>query len=1279
MKKNLFYSFITILIVVWQCQISNLSAQTFSGGGNGTSSNPWKLTNEADIDTLATWLASSWDGWSEYKVFELLNDIGSPSSPITTMIGTSTRSFRGELRGNGNSIHINYVGTAKEMALFKYASMSCKITNLTLEGNVTYTGANADDVYIAGLIACVVDAFCGSAQKLYLSGCTNRANITGTNRVGGLIAQINGPVECYITNCANKGNVSLFGKVHYGGIVGTIALSSNKTVDISGCSSDSGSVIFTPTGTSDTIHIGGIAGCINFSNTTITNSYNSSSINSSGSIMSPKIIIGGITALNSASNFTITYSQNYALITVTGNDIVIGGIIGENFPVCTLNVSNCNNFETISATSGTANDIRVGGILGNNSGRTTIKHCNNRGMTNTSGSLIKAAGIVGDNDTAKGVSYSPQLFIDTCYNYANHISECSGYLTHVGGILGDNFGTFTITGCRNSGDILGYGKSKHYDLGGIVGDNMATGTITRCTNIGTIYTTQDTSSSMITVGGIIGFGNMSITINNCHNAGLVQGVGNVGGIIGSKYYGGTISNNLNNGCVVSNNSSNSTISGIAGSSNGGTITNNYYDRQMCIYGGVNNGDVAGAKGYFTNELIGSGISLSMYWTYNANLYPMLSNDSISRVAASPAFLHYSSFSTFDKHNSVKNNFNVSTLNSINWTSSNTGVVSISGTSATLNGIGSCNIYPNLGSFRRTVPITTGTPSYLLVTRPDTVGHGTTTPDSVKILGNVTITATPSPCYEFVAWIDKNKDTISKNQTHIIVFNRDTLLIAVFKNIGNRTLRLGKNPTEGGTISGGKTNVPCGTLDTVSAIPNPCYEFISWTDSVTGKVFSTESEFIIAIDSNRTLIANFQKIDGLVVKIRTQPQYKGTINIQFPGSNTITSDTYLNVLTTCEKSKIIIWAEPIDCYQFRYWLDSATGTIFSTKIKDTITAFIDFNTHLSLISVFEKDLITITTTPAPKNAGTTSVNGGQAIAKVGCGDDFIISAKPTNASYKFVNWTNTNTKEVVSNKIIDTLNLTEDISLTANFLLNALLVKLRSNIDDAGTLTGEGLYSDGSMVTISATSNPNYQFKHWQTEDGKVLSTTPTYTFKLTSDTNLVAYFYIIEYAVTMYALESYMGKIEGGTTGLYPKGYTFNLQATSTEPEFYAFTYWSNAKGDTLSKTPHLDLVIQSDTTIIANFVNKIGIAEHNQDNIYIYPNPATNILHISFTDILERNIEISITNLLGDKMFSLNTNDMKQDNNIFKIDISDFPSGIYIVYFNFTNKTIIKKVIVGG
>jgi hypothetical protein len=98
-------------------------------------------------------------------------------------------------------------------------------------------------------------------------------------------------------------------------------------------------------------------------------------------------------------------------------------------------------------------------------------------------------------------------------------------------------------------------------------------------------------------------------ITNCINAGFIKGTTYIGGIIGRNNYFNpyiTIDRCINTGVIAGN----SYAGGIFGfnNSNNLTITNCYYDKQMCLYGGINNVDVVGqAEGKLTKEMIGNNL------------------------------------------------------------------------------------------------------------------------------------------------------------------------------------------------------------------------------------------------------------------------------------------------------------------------------------------------------------------------------------------------------------------------------------------------------------------------------------------------------------------------------------------------------------------------------------------------------------------------------------------------------------------------------------------------
>jgi len=101
--------------------------------------------------------------------------------------------------------------------------------------------------------------------------------------------------------------------------------------------------------------------------------------------------------------------------------------------------------------------------------------------------------------------------------------------------------------------------------------------------------------------------------------------------------------------------------------------------------------------------------------------------------------------------------------------------------------------------------------------------GTVTQGRMCSAGTVVeLTATPALGYEFVSWSDGGL------QTHNITVDGNISVTAVFKTVAEdmRTLRL--SSLEGGQAIGSGTYTE-GSVVSISAVPDPGYEFVSWSD------------------------------------------------------------------------------------------------------------------------------------------------------------------------------------------------------------------------------------------------------------------------------------------------------------------------------------------------------------------------------------------------------------------------------------------------------------------
>jgi len=139
--------------------------------------------------------------------------------------------------------------------------------------------------------------------------------------------------------------------------------------------------------------------------------------------------------------------------------------------------------------------------------------------------------------------------------------------------------------------------------------------------------------------------------------------------------------------------------------------------------------------------------------------------------------------------------------------------------------------------------------------------------------------------------------------------------------------------------------------------------------------------------------------------------------------------------------------------------------------------------------------------------------------------------------------------------------------------------LVSNAEGAVVTPAMGVYESGTEVTISASEVVGFTFQNWQDTLGNVVSAENPYTFNITSDTYLVAYYEeLLSRAITI--------KLNGTNTATYSLSpareiYYVGDEVTITVNAHYLndFLGWSDG-----SKELSRSFVVANDTTIVANF-----------------------------------------------------------------------------------------------
>lgn len=141
------------------------------------------------------------------------------------------------------------------------------------------------------------------------------------------------------------------------------------------------------------------------------------------------------------------------------------------------------------------------------------------------------------------------------------------------------------------------------------------------------------------------------------------------------------------------------------------------------------------------------------------------------------------------------------------------------------------------------------------------------------------------------------------------------------------------------------------------------------------------------------------------------------------------------------------------------------------------------------------------------------------------------------------------------------------------------VVVTSNDTKMGSVTGGCTAEMGTTVTVKAIVASGYQFLNW-TENGKVVSTEPSYTFSLLDDHTLVANFSSKVYVISVLSASTKMGVVKGG--GNYQENATVTVTA---EPKIgYGFDNWTE-DGIEVSKEASYTFSATSDRSLVANFI----------------------------------------------------------------------------------------------
>jgi hypothetical protein len=413
---------------------------------------------------------------------------------------------------------------------------------------------------------------------------------------------------------------------------------------------------------------------------------------------------------------------------------------------------------------------------------------------------------------------------------------------------------------------------------------------------------------------------------------------------------------------------------------------------------------------------------------------------------------------------------------------------------------------------------------------------------------VTVTAIPKTGYHLVNWTDDG-NIVSTDASYKFTATEDLNLVANFA-INTYNITVGANPVAGGIVTGDGTYTH-GDPVTITATTNHGYEFMNWID-MGANIVSTETSYTFIAENNRNLIANFNELGKYFLNLEVFPASAG----EATGGGSFYADDVITISATSYEN-----------YEFVAWRDGATQLT-----TDSTYDYIMPAEHKTLRAMFQGVEKFINATASPIGGGTVSGNGTYKYGETAT----LIATANTSENYYFVNWTEGGS--VVSSIETYTFTVTNNRNLVANFEVETYLIAVSAYPLAGGIVSGNGLYAHGETVTVTAIPNSNYNFVRWA-EGSTTVNTNASYTFTANGDRDLVAFFELKKYAVTLTANPEEGGIVTGD--GAYAHGDPVTVTATANTG--YDFIDWTE-DGIEISDEAEYTFIAENDINLVANF-----------------------------------------------------------------------------------------------
>lgn len=472
--------------------------------------------------------------------------------------------------------------------------------------------------------------------------------------------------------------------------------------------------------------------------------------------------------------------------------------------------------------------------------------------------------------------------------------------------------------------------------------------------------------------------------------------------------------------------------------------------------------------------------------------------------------------------------------------------------------------------RITITATTQTPALGNVSGGGLYAYG----DEVKL------SATAMPYCHFVAWME-GRDTVGKEAEYRFTAQNDRSITAVFDQ-EYHYVTVKPNIVGAGVLTGGGRYSAANSHTTIilKAKPNIGYEFLYWKSEKDGReiedtVFTVLEDGRLTEDLEYTAWFAIEKYD---ISVEAVPAGAGT----FEGDGQYEY-----------RDRVTLRALPEPAYNFVAWV-RVDHQLSDTNRSNPLVFPIEEGRNRQYKALFELKRHTLRLSAEPEAYG--SVRGGGEYRHF---DTAVLTAEP-NPGYEFRYWGIRRglNMEVVSEENPCRIEMLQDEERVAVFSQTRKLVNVQVLPQNAGKVSGTGLYESGSYAVLEAEPAFGYRFSHWEDAHGNAGLSASRLNLQVGNDTTLYARFSPLRYTFTLMT-EGASGlgdvKIDDGQYGArhvqeVHYGQELRISARSNDPA-YSFTQWrmvyeqdGQLKDTLYSRNSEETYVVSGESRIVAYF-----------------------------------------------------------------------------------------------